>query len=211
MPSWQAWISGDTPPAVRGLQPSPACTAVASHPGVWVPTPLVQFHVQPKASASKKSAVWAWNPCCYSRWEDHSLHLCSKTVHAGCPRTRLLSDPILVTDASRQKEAVRSDRWRLWVLHPIHYAQAKQAWHSGPIDRYLFRSPSSHRPHVSLSGALPPAFASWGILPSWACGGYLLGHPESTRMVIPFRSFVFRGRRIALSAGFSGGEHQSLR
>ena len=98
---------------------------------------------------------------CYSRWEDHSLHLCSKTVHAGCPRTRLLSDPILVTDASRQKEAVRSDRWRLWVLHPIHYAQAKQAWHSGPIDRYLFRSPSSHRPHVSLSGALPPAFASW--------------------------------------------------
>jgi hypothetical protein len=46
----------------------------------------------------------------YSRWEDRSLHLCSKTVHAGCPRTRLLSDPILVTDASRQKEAVRSDR-----------------------------------------------------------------------------------------------------
>ncbi len=55
-------LDGDTPPAVRGLQPSPACTAVASHPGVWAPTPLVQFHVQPKASASKKSAVWAWNP-----------------------------------------------------------------------------------------------------------------------------------------------------
>ncbi len=50
------------PPAVRGLQPSTKCTAMASHPGVWVPTPLVQFHAQPKASVSKKPAVWAWNP-----------------------------------------------------------------------------------------------------------------------------------------------------
>ena len=29
---------------------------------VWEPTPAVQFPAQPEASASKKSAVWAWNP-----------------------------------------------------------------------------------------------------------------------------------------------------
>jgi hypothetical protein len=29
---------------------------------VWEPTPAVQFPAQPEASASKKPAVWAWNP-----------------------------------------------------------------------------------------------------------------------------------------------------
>jgi hypothetical protein len=29
---------------------------------VWEPTHVVQFHAQSEASASKKPAVWAWNP-----------------------------------------------------------------------------------------------------------------------------------------------------
>jgi len=72
--------------------------------------------------------------------------------------------------------------------------------------------PSSQysRPRVSISGALPPALASRGILLPWACGWHLLGHAESARGVIPFRWVVLRDRRAALSAGFHGGEDQSL-
>ena len=55
-----------------------------------------------------------------SRRRNRSLRLCSKTVRASCPRTRLLSTPILVMDAWLPNQAVRSDRWRLRMLHPLH-------------------------------------------------------------------------------------------
>src|SRR5512138_2198448 len=46
----------------------------------------------------------------------------------------------------------------------IHYAQSNLALRAYvPL---LVRSPSGNRPHVSLSAALPAAFASWGIPPT---------------------------------------------
>ena len=60
------------------------------------------------------------------------------------------------------------------------------------------------RPHVSLSGALPPAFASWGILPVLPYGWHLLWREAA--QVTSFLAFVLRVRRSTLSAGFRGGE-----
>src|SRR5215212_270743 len=78
---------------------------------------------------------------------------------------------------------------------------------------YWSRTPSGDRPHVSLSRALPQAFASWGILRRVACGGHLLRRsttPESTPAVPSFLLTVSWSRRAALSTGFGGGEHWSL-
>ena len=78
---------------------------------------------------------------------------------------------------------------------------------------YWSRTPSSDRPHVSLSWALPQAFASWGILRRVACGGHLLRRSttsESTPAVTSFLLTVSWSRRATLSTGFRGGEHWSL-
>ncbi len=89
-----------TPPSHKGKKTMPRRTTTVTSPRtVASPTPTLNQADEARLARER-----------YSRWEDRSLHLCSKTVHAGCPRTRLLSDPILVTDASRQKEAVRADR-----------------------------------------------------------------------------------------------------
>jgi hypothetical protein len=58
------------------------------------------------------------------------------------------------------------------------------------------------RPHVSVSLALPRAFASWGIPP--ICGLRLAAcssHLESHREVTPFRVSICRGFRSVLYAG----------
>lgn len=60
------------------------------------------------------------------------------------------------------------------------------------------------RPHVCLSGALPPAFASWGILPRPASGWHLLSLAESTGGVTSFLWFVLRILRVRLYTGFIG-------
>ena len=62
MPSWQAWISGDTPGCAQLTTLSHMHDGGVSSWRVWEPTPVVHMHAQPEASASKKSAVWAWNP-----------------------------------------------------------------------------------------------------------------------------------------------------
>ena len=62
--------------------------------------------------------------------------------------------------------------------------------------------PPIDRPHVSLSLALPRAFASWGIHPS--CGLRLAACSdcaESHTRVIPFRVSIGRGFRSVLYAG----------
>ena len=56
----------------------------------------------------------------------------------------------------------------------IHYARCEQRRRSGHLHRYWRRPPSGHRPHVSISWALPQALAAWGILPAGPCGGHLL-------------------------------------
>jgi hypothetical protein len=78
---------------------------------------------------------------------------------------------------------------------------------------YWSRTPSGDRPHVSISWALPQAFASWGILRRAACGGHLLRRSttsESTPAVTSFLLTVSWSRRATLSTGFRGGEHWSL-
>ena len=77
---------------------------------------------------------------------------------------------------------------------------------------YWSRTPSGDRPHVSLSWALPQAFASWGILRRVACGGHLLRGSttsESTPDVTSFLLTVSWSGRATLSTGFRGGEHWS--
>jgi hypothetical protein len=77
---------------------------------------------------------------------------------------------------------------------------------------YWSRTPSGDRPHVSLSWALPLAFASWGILRRVACGGHLLRGSttsESTPAVTSFLLTVSWSRRATLSTGFRGSEHWS--
>jgi hypothetical protein len=78
---------------------------------------------------------------------------------------------------------------------------------------YWSRTPSGDRPHVSLSWALPQAFASWGILRRVACGGHLLRGStpsESPSVVISFLLTVSWSARATLSTGFRGSEHWSV-
>jgi hypothetical protein len=78
---------------------------------------------------------------------------------------------------------------------------------------YWSRTPSGDRPHVSLSWALPQAFASWGILRRVACGGHLLRRSttsESTPAVTSFLLTVSWSRRATLSTGFRGSEDWSV-
>jgi hypothetical protein len=82
------------------------------------------------------------------------------------------------------------------------------------LQRYSLRSPAHHRPDVSLSRALPLAFASSSILPTD-------GHPvgtysarlgaESPQRVTPFPISIARTLRVTLSTGFGDGAHGSVR
>src|SRR5262245_31547283 len=70
------------------------------------------------------------------------------------------------------------------------------------MQHYCDRSPAHHRPHVSLSEVLPPAFASCGIPHNTPCGWHLLTTTrESTCRVTPFPVSMVRIRRAVLSTG----------
>src|SRR5262252_81996 len=83
------------------------------------------------------------------------------------------------------------------------------AWVLALIKHYSLRSPAQHRPDVSLSWALPQAFASSGILlPS----GIRLApplHAESPCGVTPCPLFMARTLRATLSTGFPDRAHGS--
>src|SRR5215510_8092746 len=71
------------------------------------------------------------------------------------------------------------------------------------MQHYCDRAPPHHRPHVSLSEALPPAFASCGIPHDTPYGWHLLmSIHESTCRVTPFPVPMARIRRAVLSTGF---------
>jgi hypothetical protein len=71
------------------------------------------------------------------------------------------------------------------------------------MQHYCDRSPPHHRPHVSLSEALPPAFASCGIPHDTPCGWHLLTTMrERTCRVTPFPISIPRIRRTVFSTGF---------
>jgi hypothetical protein len=82
------------------------------------------------------------------------------------------------------------------------------------LQRYSLRSPAHHRPDVSLSRALPLAFASSSILPTdrHPVGTYSarLG-AESHQRVTPFPISIARTLRVTLSTGFGDGAHGSVR
>src|SRR4030095_16169281 len=84
------------------------------------------------------------------------------------------------------------------------------------MQHYCDRSPTHHRPHVSLSEVLPPAFASCGIPHDTPCGWHLLtrwvrGRVALRRSQFPFFASVGRcfppgfcgsaGRSVASTAG----------
>src|SRR5215471_1766517 len=70
------------------------------------------------------------------------------------------------------------------------------------MQHYCDRSPAHHRPHVSLSEVLPPAFASCGIPHDTPYGWHLLrSTPESTGRVTPFPVPMVCIRRAVFSTG----------
>jgi hypothetical protein len=71
------------------------------------------------------------------------------------------------------------------------------------MQHYCDRPLTPHRPHVSLSEVLPPAFASCGIPHDTPCGWHLLmlTH-ESTCRVTRFPAPIDRILRTVLSTGF---------
>jgi hypothetical protein len=85
------------------------------------------------------------------------------------------------------------------------------AWVLALLQPYSLRSPAQHRPDVSLSWALPQAFASSGILlPS----SIRLAPPldaESHCGVTPFPIPIARTLRVTLSTGFHDRAHWSER
>ena len=76
------------------------------------------------------------------------------------------------------------------------------AWVLALVQHYPPRSLPHDRPHVSISEALPSAFASCGIPPDTPCGWHLLTTArESTCRVPPFAVPMARIRRVVLSTG----------
>ena len=82
---------------------------------------------------------------------------------------------------------------------------------SSACQALFLRSPAHHRPHVSISWALPQALASCGILPNTPCGWHLLTTTrESTCRVPPFPVPMAHIRRAVLSTGFLGRADRSV-
>ena len=140
----------------------------------------------------------------YSRWTDHSVHLCFRTPRARFPRTRLLSHmPVIigalpVTYTTGWTCDLRFDAFPSRGIAPSRHSVGLAV-----LQRYSLQSPTHNRPHVSLSEALPSAFASCGIPRNTPCGWHLLRLThESTCCVTPFPISMLRIRRTVLSTGF---------
>jgi hypothetical protein len=77
-----------------------------------------------------------------------------------------------------------------------------EAWVLALLQHYYDRLLAHHRPHVSLSEVLPPAFASCGIPHNTSCGWHLLmSTHESTCCVTPFPAPMVRILRAVFSTG----------
>jgi hypothetical protein len=111
----------------------------------------------------------------YSRWTDHSIHLCFRTPRARFPRTRLLSHvPIVIGTLP----VIPTTSWacdlRFDAFPSRDIAPSRPSVGLALIQRSSLRSPPHDRPHVSLSEAFLSAFASCGILPDTPYGWHLL-------------------------------------
>jgi hypothetical protein len=140
----------------------------------------------------------------YSRWTDHSVHLCFRTPRARFPRTRLLSHMLVVigtlpvTPTTSWACDLRFDAFPSRDIAPSRHSVGLAL-----LQRYSLRSPAHDRPHVSLSEALLSAFASCGIPHDTPYGWRLLTtRRESTCRVTPFPVPMIRIRRAVFSTGF---------
>jgi hypothetical protein len=79
------------------------------------------------------------------------------------------------------------------------------------LQLYCGRLPAPHRPHVSISEACPPAWASGGIPPQTPCGWHLLRvRSERTYEVPPFPAPIARLLRAVRSTGVLGSACRAM-
>jgi hypothetical protein len=103
-------------------------------------------------------------------------------------------------------------RFRASLLRGI--APSRRSAGLALLQRYSLRSPAHHRPDVSLSRALPRAFASSSIPPAGEppVGPYSKRlDAESHQRGTPFPLAIARTLRVTLSTGFRDGAHGSVR
>ena len=126
--------------------------------------------------------------------------------------TRLLSDAPSVIGICPPVTGSRTDLWSDVVRLPLagHRSLTLQRGFSAS-QALLLRSPAPHRPHVSISWALPQALASCGILPNTPCGWHLLTTTrESTCQVTPFPVPIVASVGRCSPPGFCGSAHRSV-
>ena len=143
------------------------------------------------------------NTVSFGRRGDHPPRLRFKTGHATCPASGSWRLPIPwhgQFPKLRNASAISVHGSDSRLIPPARMTPASSGICPVPCSPLL----RGVRPHVSLSGALPPAFASWGILPRLSYGWHLL--LRETTWVTSFLTFVLRVRRATLSPGFRGGE-----
>ncbi len=144
---------------------------------------------------------------------DRSIHLCFKTVRAGllahgssvmCPLSSGICPAVVKTAVEICNLTVRTSPLR-------GIAPSRQCVGLALVQSYCVRLLAHHRPHVSISEALPSALASCGIPPDTPCGWHLLTTTrESTCQVISFPGSIGRTLRVTLSTGFHGGAYWSV-
>ena len=139
----------------------------------------------------------------YSRWTDHSVHLCSKTPHA-CFHARGSSVRRPLAKALLQCATAPDELVICGLAPPPSGASLPRADARvlALLQRDSLRSPPPHRPHVSISEVLPSALASCGILSDTPSGWHLLTSYESACRLPPFPIAIARIRRAVLSTGF---------
>ena len=130
----------------------------------------------------------------YSRWTDHSVHLCFRTPRARFPRTRLLSHmPVVINTLPVAHTTSWACDLRFDAFPSRGIAPSRHSVGLALLQRYSLRSRAHDRPHVSLSEALLSAFASCGIPTDTPCGWHLLPwRRESTYRVTPFPGPIVR-------------------
>jgi hypothetical protein len=131
-------------------------------------------------------------------------HLCSKTVLAPFRRTRLLSSPILVMDASVLPEALKSCLWQLGRMsHPLRSGNARRfRAYTLLLTTTSFGLPPP-RQHIQ---SITPGFGFLRDPTSIAIRVTPAQFPERTMLVTSFLLVVFRCRRVVLCTGCNGSE-----
>src|SRR5215471_15528880 len=149
-----------------------SCTEREGLPPSWqlsYKTYVLRFTRESRFSFNQRIARYS-----YSRWTDHSVHLCFRTPRARFPRTRLLSHvPVVISTLP----VVRTTGWAgdlgFGASPSRGIAPSRFSVGLALLQHYSLRSRTHDRPHVSISEALPSALASCGILSDTPYGWHL--------------------------------------